>query len=235
MGSGIIFNNGGGGGGTTINPTNNFIPVRSNATTFVDSCLWQVNADVLRTVFGGTVNGLDIDHSNRSYQLGQLMGENNTYISVNDVGSTIKSYSQGNPFGFYIDRNSYFVAFGDYLGGNNTFLSIDTFSFLVSFYVNSNVFFNINGNQSEGYFGISNSMFAFELNNGVSAIGDYYGSVNSNYIFVDDLNGNLNFQAQSELRFFGPNLITPSAGGASGDHLRVVINGNNYVIALLNP
>ena len=51
MGSGIIFNGGStGGGGTTINPTNNFIPVRSNATTFIDSVLENGN-DYLKSIY----------------------------------------------------------------------------------------------------------------------------------------------------------------------------------------
>ena len=44
--------------GTTINPTNKFIPVRSNATTFIDSCLKQQTATQLVTSFSGNDNGL---------------------------------------------------------------------------------------------------------------------------------------------------------------------------------
>ena len=170
MGSGIIFNGGStGGGGTTINPTNNFIPVRSNATTFIDSCLWQVNADALRTVFGATVNGLDIDHSNRQYQLGQLNGQNETYISVNDTTSIIKTRFLGNEMGLKLDFNNNLYSFGDFDSINsNTSLYIDDASSLI---------YTKHSGQQEGLF--------FDFVNSLFQIGDFLNTGNSTYITVD--------------------------------------------------
>ena len=51
-----------GGGGTTINPTDNFIPVRSNATTFIDSVL-ENGSNYLYSNYGG-FTGLGLDFLN---------------------------------------------------------------------------------------------------------------------------------------------------------------------------
>ena len=90
------------GGGTTINPTNNYIPVRDNATTFVDSLIFNDNSNNLLQSFinagqfgfylNGTTNqyiigqynnvaGLFIDLQNQIYSLGDI--DNNTnYINI---------------------------------------------------------------------------------------------------------------------------------------------------------
>ena len=73
-----------GGGGTTINTTDNVIPVRSDATTFVDSPITAINGD---QVIGGTQFALDNvqfsefspglnpgDHCNFTFQNTQTLG-----------------------------------------------------------------------------------------------------------------------------------------------------------------
>ena len=78
-----------GGGGTTINPTNDFIPVRSNATTFVDSFILNDSVgQVLFTTFnlGGDVCGIYIDNLNKLFGLGDFGFTNNgTYLKIDDT------------------------------------------------------------------------------------------------------------------------------------------------------
>lgn len=78
------------GGGTTINPTDDFIPVRSDATTFLDSFLENTNTDtikVLKTMFGTNNVGFKIDFVNNAYSL----IDNNTQKSLEWVNRTLFS------------------------------------------------------------------------------------------------------------------------------------------------
>jgi len=96
MGSGIIFNGGStGGGGTTINPTNNFIPVRSNATTFIDSVL-QNGSDYLKSIYSTNDIGLFLDFANNVYSLGDYNGLNlNTSMFIDDNNKLITFKTEG--------------------------------------------------------------------------------------------------------------------------------------------
>jgi hypothetical protein len=72
MGGWSNTNTSSGGGGTTINPKDDFIPVRSDATTFLDSFLENTNTDtikVLKTMFGTANVGFKIDFGNSIYSL----------------------------------------------------------------------------------------------------------------------------------------------------------------------
>jgi hypothetical protein len=81
---------GGGGGGTTINPTDNILPVRSNATTFVDSLLFS-DTNVLKSIFSLNDIGFKLDFANKLFSLGDFNSiDNNTYIQVDDVNEQIK-------------------------------------------------------------------------------------------------------------------------------------------------
>jgi hypothetical protein len=59
------------GGGTTINPTNNFIPVRSNATTFIDSVL-ENGSDYLKSIYSTNDIGLFLDFANSIFEFGDF-------------------------------------------------------------------------------------------------------------------------------------------------------------------
>lgn len=229
--SDIIYTPPASSGGTTINPTNNFIPVRSNATTFVDSCLWQVNADALRTVFEGTVNGLNIDHSNRQYALGQFALQNETFISVDDINRTIITYSQGTAYGFAIDRANAQMSFGD--GGNNIFINSN--GQYIEFQVNGGVpYALIDGYNNVGSYGGSYCAFRYNVGSYLCSIGDYLFSNNNNYIAIDDNNQMTTFRTEN-LYFYGTGLQSNTSSGNSGEHLVIVLNGTQYKIALQNP
>lgn len=83
-------------GGTTINPTNYFIPIRVNATTFDDSVLYQQGVNqALKTTFGGSFNGLVVDDANKNYILGSYALGNQTYTRVNDASTYIAQFTNG--------------------------------------------------------------------------------------------------------------------------------------------
>lgn len=85
---------GGGGGGTTINPSNNVIPVRLDATTFIDSNIENDPNNYLKTSINptsGNYFGLFIDFGTLISNLGDFNSiNNNTYIQVDDVNEQIK-------------------------------------------------------------------------------------------------------------------------------------------------
>lgn len=102
--------------GTTINPTNNYIPKRSNATTFVDSVLRTAsnNNDDLGTFVGGIYNGFLLDFINRSYQFGAVSNDNLTKLVINDSAQFIGTYNLNEPKGLYIEYPSQRYYLGDW-------------------------------------------------------------------------------------------------------------------------
>lgn len=112
-----------GGGGTTINPTNNFIPKRSNATTFVDSVL-ENGSNYLYSNYGG-YTGLGLDFLNFVSYLGDWNNLiNGTTLVVSDATSNI--YTKYNGFGQGISLDFF----------NNTYL--------FGVFANTNLFLDVN-------------------------------------------------------------------------------------------
>ena len=99
--------------GTTINPTNQRIPVRQNATTFIDSFLEQ-GGTYLYSNYGG-FTGLGLDFGNRVTYIGDwnnLIG--GTTFVVNDAAEEIYTRKSGLVNGIYINYSSNYYQFGDF-------------------------------------------------------------------------------------------------------------------------
>lgn len=62
--------------------------------------------------------------------------------------------------------------------------------------------------------------------NRVYSVGDYFAQASSTFLGIDDLNQRL---------FCSLNLRSATAGGASGQHLKIRVGTTDYKIALLNP
>jgi small nuclear ribonucleoprotein (snRNP)-like protein len=139
--SDIIYTPPASGGGTTINPTNNFIPVRSNATTFVDSILQCVPNSFVQSVRSGV--GLGISTSFTLTTAETYIGDFNNlidskFIKVQNDTVTSRIYSSNS--GFYLDFNSITYRFGDYNFVNNgIYLNVDDQNKQVSFTNNNNI------------------------------------------------------------------------------------------------
>jgi hypothetical protein len=118
--SDIIYNPPASSGGTTINPTNNYIPVRSNATTFIDSCFTIIASNTLQSVFAGTSKGLELDSFQKLYRLGDYaLSTNGTMLVVDENNETISTKNINEPKGLFFDYNNAIYKFGDYNGYNN--------------------------------------------------------------------------------------------------------------------
>lgn len=110
--------------GTTINPTNLFVPYRSNATTFLDSCLRQTNANQLQTIFGLSNNGINLQGSTNQYQFGLITSGTNCFLLVNGTSRIINLQDVGNTNGINVNFPSNLYQFGR-LQGANCYLNID--------------------------------------------------------------------------------------------------------------
>jgi hypothetical protein len=109
--------------GTTINPTNLFLPYRSNATTFLDSCLSQTSATQLQTIFAGINNGLSLQTSTNSYLFGYISGGTNCFLEVNGTSRIIRYNDTGNPNGINVNFASNLYQFGK-LTGTTTYINV---------------------------------------------------------------------------------------------------------------
>lgn len=133
--SDIIYTPPASSGGTTINPTNNFIPKRSNATTYVDSVL-ENGSNYLYSNYGG-YTGLGLDFLNFVSYLGDWNNLiNGTTLVVNDATSNIFTKYNGFVQGINLDFTINTYLFGNISNGS---LVIDA--------NNQNVSINVGGAQ----------------------------------------------------------------------------------------
>jgi hypothetical protein len=158
----------GGGGGTTINPTNNFIPVRSNATTFIDSVL-ENGSDYLKSIYSTNDIGLKLDFANNLYQLGDYNGSN---ASILVLETYIGGIYQGDDLGIGLDFGNNLYKLGDFSS-----VSSGT-SFLID--VASSTMYTKHSGQQEGLF--------FDFVNDYFQIGDFGSTNNGTFLTIDDDN-----------------------------------------------
>jgi hypothetical protein len=269
---------GGGGGGTTINPTDDYIPVRSNATTFVDSLLFSTTT-ILKSVFSGFDRGLYFDYLNNLFFYGttssgmtyvnnanqevSLLSNSQIYANLDGVNNV--GYFGGAGARLNFDGNSNKCNIGDGNGNfNGTYVEVDDLIGLIKTnptglkldIANREYYLGDFNNISNGTsikiddFGKTIAIFQGGNDNGLVvnlqsfrfSFGDYINSNNNTYLYIDDTakliqlytNGG-QVDTNADLLTFNGALTSSSAGGNSGQHLKVTINGNPYKINLLNP
>lgn len=122
--------------GTTINPTNLFLPYRSNATTFLDSSLKQTSATQLQTIFSGLANGFNLIDSAQLYIFGRLNGGQLTNLQILDSVGQFQTFHNGSNKGLTLDctLNQYY--FGNYLFGNRLNLEVNASSSIIRTNIN---------------------------------------------------------------------------------------------------
>lgn len=174
-----------GGGGTTINPTNNFIPKRSNATTFVDSVL-ENGSDYLYSNYGG-FTGLGLDFANFTSYLGDWNNLiNGTTLVVNDQTNEIYTKFSGLVNGFALNFGASSYVFGHL--GSNTILNMDYNNQYAQIQVLGIPYFF--ADRLNGFTQIGDARALVNCNNisNIVQIGDVNLSVNQNIFFIDDNN-----------------------------------------------
>jgi len=132
---------------------------------------------------------------------------NGTYLSIFDSNERIQTYNQGNSIGLKLDFANLKYYFGDYNSINNGVY------FLAD---NDNGFADI---YQQGY-------FSFRADGGDVRIGDLSGTSNFTYFGVNDTNEEL---------IGSTGLLSNTASGTSGQHLKIRIGATLYKIKLENP
>jgi hypothetical protein len=257
------------GGGTTINPTDIVIPVRLNATTFIDSNIENDPNNYLKTSVNpitGDYFGLFIDFGNAITSLGDINFNNSNKLIVDDDNSIIKTIGIGNDKGLKLDFGNNEYLFGDPINLNNgiQLLLQDSNSslFLGSGKVDSSGFYyfysgNGTNNNCQINIGVPADGIGFLFNNDSDTISNSFihltgrylidilsdnngyirlfaGGTYTNILQLDPASDKMSFTTNS-LSFVGSGLQSNSAGGNSGRHLVITLNGNQYKIQLLNP
>jgi hypothetical protein len=175
------------GGGTTINPTNNRIPKRQNATTFADSVL-ENGTNYLYSNYGG-YTGLGLDFLNFVSYLGDWNNLiNGTSFVINDATQNIYTKYNGFVNGINIDFVNSNYQFGNI--GNNTAIILDDPNQLIQFNIGGNqiaLFDQLNNVTDIGYGG---SMLQLRQGNNNCYLGDYNFTAAGNYLSIDNSSGN---------------------------------------------
>lgn len=171
-----------------------------------------------------TPTELRINYDGGSIQL----GNGNFGMMLDDATPMIQTMYSGVPYGLVMNFDTNYFTLGNadeglqiYLGNkeyllgdvggvnNGTKFLIDDADRIIQTY---------GGNEQGLYLDFSNRQFK---------LGDYMNNQNGYWLMIDDVN--------EELIFNGTNLESSTAGGNSGQHLVIVLNGNPYKIKLENP
>jgi len=143
----------------------------------------------LKTTVLGLIKGFSINPSTQNYNF----GDEEYFLQVDAASKEMRTYLNGDKYGFEFDWTNYLFNFGDYANNNNnTYIQID------------------------------DSLEAIIL-----SATDQIGIGISNVTKVNIL--------ATEVEFQGANLESNTAGGNSGKHLKITVNGANYKIRLENP
>jgi hypothetical protein len=168
------------------------------------------NLEWVYLVNKNAVNGLFFSYNTHNYDIGRINGGNRTYLSINDSNSLFRTLYQSNEIGIKLNFAARFYQFGQITGSNTNILQIDD--------INNKVEFIYQGNQLGLYLDQSGKIYRF---------GQVTGG-NGTLIEIQD-------GATYPVRIDGTNVTSGTAGGSSGQHLKIKINGTDYKIALLNP
>jgi hypothetical protein len=208
-----------------FNPDGDFIVGKSGEATLN----YEINPGSFEFYFQtpGGANGLSIDTNVNIFQFGDFDNQNNgNYFQITDQNNLIFFGNGGNTDGLSFDMANQVYDIGN-LTTNLTGFRIDDGNEVITAQTTAGA----NGLKLD--FNSSNRFYAF---------GDFAGLSNSTKLLLDDLNTIVTLNADAEiifdtqkLNFPDPNIITASSGGNSGQHLKVTVNGSDYVIKLENP
>jgi hypothetical protein len=241
--------------------TGNKLVLQGNSplSTFDMGLMIDAPNDTIKTYFGSNFDeiGLKLDFVNLTFSFGNnygadgsliidannqesylynrivLLGSTNNgiYFSINDFNSIITTQYGGNDIGLKLDFANDVYTFGTqtsqlYIENGNGLVDINS-----QYNINFNLFPSPGNNVSLKLDGINNIIYSNYQGNDIGLKLDFQndkytlGST-TEYIGIDPTNNTL---------IAGANLLSGSAGGASGQHLKININGTNYKIELRNP
>jgi hypothetical protein len=210
------------------------------------SMLFDTSNQKISTSFNGTIKGLELNFANNQYFLG------NQELLINGASGVLDFNFGG--IGLQMTNFGRICNLGDVVGGfNATLLSVDDIN--EEIITNNQGFANgieidfVNNVYNFGDFGNVTNGTYIQIENAQQEIKTWHTGINRGllldfanlkYILGDcGLIGNgyavTLDDGVGELRFDGANLQSNSAGGNSGEHLVIWVNGTNYKIKLENP
>jgi hypothetical protein len=182
--------------------------------------LFLLDDNIYTKDFSGNNYGYNLEFVTNKYTFGNCDTINNyepkLYIDYNST-----SFFSANNTGVFLEKNEGKTIIGDYNGQGNRVKFVLNDVGYAAVLENGNIEngLNVNFDQSIYYFG------------------DFAAQNTETYIGVDASNENIKLSTQNiELTDNGSGLLlSNSAGGNSGQHLVIKIDGNTYKISLLNP
>jgi len=192
----------------------------------------------IATVYNNNIIGLSLDFANAIYSIG--WNNFSKGLIVNQSSSTIylgDDAVSGTGAGIKIENDTD-IYIGDYTQGfadGLTFSVTSSNNTIKTAFQGSDIGLKLEFNNNDYYFG---NFGGAHLNvasyddaiyvNAIQAvyIGDYFGAQNGTIFGV--LDGSQTLDASA-------NLLVGTSGSASGQHLKIRVGGNNYVIELKNP
>jgi hypothetical protein len=240
----ILIGSGSGGG---VNPTSQIIPY-NQAGTFADSYLINDTFNnELFTTFGDQ-KGFRLVLGDNEFYFGWNESTNNNSNLFCDINQCVIGDSQGNYNGIrlIVSDNNQFIrtSEGGTLKGINFDYSTETYNFGTEPYMLN---FDITNSLIQTY--TNGNKFGFRLKNTEAEFGAYNGSTN---ILINETALSININAATaitmgttnatqftfganKLTFNGANLVATGVHTSTANHLKVTVNGANYVIQLLTP
>ena len=244
---------GGGGGGsqnlqqvTNIgNTTNNDIILQAAQTNTISDDSYNISdgagiSTIINNNFGNhylylientlesyfKINGCEFLNSGTDIDFSLYNGAGG-YTAMRFNNTLIYTFFNNNNAGLFLDYSNFVYQLGDYAGVNKVnYFTVDD--------LNEEITSTMAGN-------LTGILIDRVLN---VKVGDYTGNININYTHWDNNNNTISNYCVDEFHYIqslryddggSGNLISGSAGGSSGNHLVIAINGTPYKIALLNP
>jgi hypothetical protein len=172
-------------------------------------------------------DGLYFDFNVQVYKLGKLTLGTEQMMVIDEFNQQTNFYFNGNLNGLNLDYSANTFQFGGLDGSIN----VDT-------YLN----INQNSNSVQTFYNGNDNGFELDFQNRNFRFGDYQGIFGSSKLELIDNTGIATLKAVNEtiidtakLNFPDPSIETTSSSGNSGNHLKVTVNGVNYVIRLELP
>ena len=156
---------------TAINATNWSVPTRLNATTFINSNIYD-DTNITKT----SASGFKLDYANKLFKFGDYgLLNNKTVLNIDDNNIAINSTINGNGLGLNLDFANSTYQLGDYNGL--------TFGTNISIYNDTNYISIIANATNDARIEIDGVGQTTSITNDVTTIG---GNTNRTYLIIDD-------------------------------------------------
>lgn len=215
---------------TPFNPTVGKIPFNNNDVWEDSFLVNDTTNSILKSVYGGNNLGFIIDFNSGNINFGDVdYNINGNILGFDFNNSSLQMFHNAQNVGIRIDIAD--VKLGDMSNFNSTmYLNISD--------NNSTISSNFQGNDIGLKLDFGNLIYKFgAVNSGICGL---IADDNTRQVYFGDVTNNGNgtsFGVSDNMQklIASANLLTGSSGSVSGQHLKINVGGNDYVIELKNP